>query len=151
MEIKLLIIFFIFLFSTTQVFCRIDDETFVIYNETFLSYHFPVGSEYFTSLNFEHFDGPSFQLDFECISLNGTVCNSQINQENKKQMYGTSITYTTQKEYKLYSEMFPTPIISSPFQPPTKGGISILKGTFLTFFQRNYYQVIYPKKKGLLF
>ncbi|KAM9986351.1 hypothetical protein ACTFIY_010773 [Dictyostelium cf. discoideum] len=151
MEKKLLIIVIIFLFSTIQVFCRIDDRTFVISNETFLSYHFPVGSEYFTSLNFEHYQGPSFQLDFECITFNGTVCYSQINQENKKQLYGTSITYTTQKIFDLYKDCFPTPIVSSLFRPPTKGGISILRGTFLTFFGKPYsYEVIYPKKQKIL-
>ncbi|EAL73605.2 immunoglobulin E-set domain-containing protein [Dictyostelium discoideum AX4] len=151
MEKKLLIIVIIFLFSTIQVFCQIDYKTFVISNETYLSYHFPVGSEYFSSLNFERFVGPSFQLDFECITFNGTVCFSQINQENKKQLYGTSITYTTKVTISLYKNNLPTPIVSSPFQPPTKGGISILKGTYLTFSERlSYYEVIYPKKQKIV-
>ncbi|KAM9972387.1 hypothetical protein ACTFIW_007447 [Dictyostelium discoideum] len=151
MEKKLLIIVIIFLFSTIQVFCRIDDKTFVISNETFLSYHFPVGSEHFTSLNFQRFSGPEFRLDFECTNFNGTVCFSQINQENNKQIYGTSITYVTQKNYRLDSEMYPTPIVSSPFNPPTKGGASILKGTYLTFFEKtSYYEVIYPKPQKIM-
>ncbi|EAL73280.1 immunoglobulin E-set domain-containing protein [Dictyostelium discoideum AX4] len=151
MEKKLLIIVIVFLFSTIQVFCRIDDKTFVISNETYLSYHFPVGSEYFSSLNFEHYEGPSFQLDFECITGNGTVCFSQIYPEIKKKFYGTSISYSTQKTYKLDHELFPTPIVSSPFRPPTKGGISILKGTYLTFSERlSYYEVIYPKKQKIV-
>ncbi|KAM9986352.1 hypothetical protein ACTFIY_010774 [Dictyostelium cf. discoideum] len=86
-----------------------------------------IGSEYFTSLTFEHYQGPSFQLDFECNTFNGTVCYSQINQENKKQLYGTSITYTIENTFDLYKNCLPTPIVSSPFRPPTKGGISILR------------------------
>ncbi|KAM9943780.1 hypothetical protein ACTFIT_008359 [Dictyostelium discoideum] len=113
MEKKLLIIVIIFLFSIIQVFCRIDSKTFVISNETFLSYHFPVGSEYFSSLNFE--------------LLVGTFCFSKIDQENKKQLYGKSITYSTQETYDLDKKRLPTPIVSSPFQKPTKGGTSILK------------------------
>ncbi|KAN0034948.1 hypothetical protein ACTFIV_001487 [Dictyostelium citrinum] len=151
MDIKLIIITFLFFLSTVKVNCIVDPYTTTIFsNQTFLSYQFQSGSDYFTSINFEHYEGPSFDLNFTCINSNGTFCYSQINEENKKQLYGKSITYTSQnnpqKKYRLDPEMYPTPIVSSPFQPPTKGGLSILKGTYLTFFEKlTFYQLINPK------
>ncbi|KAN0034947.1 hypothetical protein ACTFIV_001486 [Dictyostelium citrinum] len=151
MNIKIIIITFLFFLSTVKVNSRVDlDTTTIFSNQTFLSYQFQSGSDYFTSINFEHYEGPSFELNFTCINSNGTFCYSQINEENKKQLYGKSITYTSQnnpqKKYRLDPEMYPTPIVSSPFQPPTKGGLSILNGTYLTFFEKlTFYQLINPK------
>ncbi|EAL73595.1 immunoglobulin E-set domain-containing protein [Dictyostelium discoideum AX4] len=150
MNKKIILITFLFLISFLKVFCKIDiDNTIVISNETYLSYQIPLGSENISSIIFYHYDRSPFQLDFECSNSknsNSTTCFTTIDDEEKKQMYGGKISYN--HERSMDRALFPTPIISSPFRPPTKGGELVIKGTYLTFFERaSYYQIIYPKSQ----
>ncbi|KAM9986294.1 hypothetical protein ACTFIY_010726 [Dictyostelium cf. discoideum] len=150
MNKKVILATFLFLTSFLKVFCKIDiDDAIVISNETYLSYQLPLGSENITSITFEHYDGSQFQLNLECSNSknsNSTTCFTTINDEDKKQMYGSIISYNDRRT--MNRDMFPTPIISSPFRPPTKGGELVIKGTYLAFFERSsFYQIIYPTRQ----
>ncbi|KAM9962635.1 hypothetical protein ACTFIR_005551 [Dictyostelium discoideum] len=145
--IKKIIIAFLFLIHFFKVFCK--DNIIVFSNETYLSYQIPLGRENITSITFDHFDGSQFQLDLECSNpknSNSTTCFTTINDNQKKQMYGVKISSNDQPD-TLDRAKFPTPIIYTPFRPPTKGGELVIKGTYLTFFEKAYYQIIYPKNQ----
>ncbi|KAM9979449.1 hypothetical protein ACTFIY_008694 [Dictyostelium cf. discoideum] len=152
MNKKVILATFLFLTSFLKVFCKIDiDDAIVISNETYLSYQLPLGSENITTITFEHYDGSQFQLNLECSNSknsNSTTCFTTIDDEEKKQMYGSRISIN--HEPSTNWAMFPTPIISSPFRPPTKGGELVIKGTYLAFSERLYYQIIYPTRQFII-
>ncbi|KAK5574768.1 hypothetical protein RB653_010021 [Dictyostelium firmibasis] len=58
--------------------------TNIFSNETYLSYIFSSGNDFFKSIIFNHYDGSSFQLKFTCIQSINTTCSSQINENDKK-------------------------------------------------------------------
>ncbi|KAK5581516.1 hypothetical protein RB653_001551 [Dictyostelium firmibasis] len=124
----------------------------VFSNETFLSYEFQPNSDYFTSFTFEHNIKNSFLFNFSCNnSTTGTKCSSQVNENDKKQMYGISIMCTSNNiSYSSNSHMYPTPIVWPPFNPPTKGGDFVIKGSYLLFSERtSYFLIIYPDEQQL--
>ncbi|KAM9969923.1 hypothetical protein ACTFIR_001761 [Dictyostelium discoideum] len=125
------------------------NDIIVFSNETYLSYQIPLGSENIIFITFEHYDGLQFQLNLECSNSknsNSTTCFTKINDENKKQMNGSIISYNNVQG--IDRVMLPTLIISSPFRPPTKGGELIIKGTYLTFFEiTSFYLIIHPKTR----
>ncbi|KAM9984455.1 hypothetical protein ACTFIZ_004168 [Dictyostelium cf. discoideum] len=149
MNKKIKLIAFLFLISFIKVFCK--DNIIVFSNETYLSYQIPIGSDNITSISFEHYDLSQFQLNLECSNSknsNSTTCFTTINDDDKKQMYGVKISYNHEKG--IDRSMLPSPIVSSPFRPPTKGGELVIKGTYLTFFEKSFYQIVYPKPQYLI-
>ncbi|KAK5574824.1 hypothetical protein RB653_010078 [Dictyostelium firmibasis] len=152
MNKKLFLIIFLLLLSIFNVYCWVDpDNTNIFSNETYLSYGFSSGNDFFKSFIFNHYDGSSFQLNFTCIHSINTTCSSQINESEKKQMYGDQISYyTTDKTYRLDPGMYPTPIVSTPFKPSTKGEKSIIKGSYLVFSEKiTVFDIIYPTRREI--
>ncbi|KAK5574816.1 hypothetical protein RB653_010070 [Dictyostelium firmibasis] len=148
MNKKLFLFILLLLISISHVYCRVNPyKTNIFSNETYLSYNFSTGNDFFSSLFFVHYDGSSFQLNFSCTD---SICSSQINENDKKQMYGESIYYTTDNTYQLDTKMNPTPIVSTPFKPSTKGEKSIIKGSYLVFSEKiNVFDIIYPTRREI--
>ncbi|KAK5574818.1 hypothetical protein RB653_010072 [Dictyostelium firmibasis] len=148
MNKKLFLFILLLLISISHVYCWVNPyKTNIFSNETYLSYNFSSGNDFFSSLFFVHYDGSSFQLNFSCTD---SICSSQINENDKKQMYGESIYYTTDNTYQLDTKMNPTPIVSTPFKPSTKGEKSIIKGSYLVFSEKiNVFDIIYPTRREI--